>query len=41
MEGGVIQVGYIKARLNKVTAKVMGQDRVRDVLLQVVQQRPV
>lgn len=41
MEGGVIQVGHIKARLNKVTAKVMGQDRVRDVLLQVVQQRPV
>lgn len=41
MEGGVVQVGYIKSRLNKVTAKVMGQDMVRDVLLQVVQQRPV
>jgi len=41
MEGGVVQVGYIKSRLNKVTAKIMGQDKVRDVLLQVVQQRPV
>lgn len=41
MAGGVIQVGYIKNRLNQVTAKVMGKDRVNDVLLQVVQQRPV
>lgn len=41
MDGGVVQVGYIKDRLNKVTAKVLGQDKVRGVLLQVVQQRPV
>lgn len=41
MEGGVVQVGYIKNRLNKVSAKVLGEDKVRDVLLQVVQQRPV
>lgn len=41
MAGGVIQVGYIKNRLNQVTAKVMGKDKVNDVLLQVVQQRPV
>lgn len=41
MEGGVVQVGYIKSRLNKVTAKVLGTDKVNDVLLQVVQQRPV
>jgi flagellar FliL protein len=41
MEGGVVQVGYIKSRLNKVTERVLGQDKVKDVLLQVVQQRPV
>lgn len=41
MEGGVVQVGYIKNRLNKVTMKVLGEDKVRGVLLQVVQQRPV
>lgn len=41
MEGGVVQVGYIKNRLNKVTSKVMGKDMVQDVLLQVVQQRPI
>ena len=41
MEGGVVQVGYIKNRLNQVTTKIMGKDRVNDVLLQVVQQRPV
>ena len=41
MEGGVVQVGYIKNRLNTVTLKVLGKDLVRDVLLQVVQQRPV
>lgn len=40
MEGGVVQVGYIKNRLNKVTVKVLGEDKVKDVLLQVVQQRP-
>lgn len=41
MEGGVVQVGYIKNRLNMITAKVLGKDKVNDVLLQVVQQRPV
>ncbi len=41
MDGGVVQVGYIKNRLNKVTTKVMGKDKVQDVLLQVVQQRPI
>jgi flagellar FliL protein len=39
MDGGVLQVGYIKSRLNTITSKVMGQDKVKDVLLQVVQQR--
>ena len=41
MEGGVLQVAYIKERLNKVTAKVMGEHKVKDVLLQVIQQRGV
>lgn len=41
MEGGVLQVGYIKSRLHKITTKVMGENKVKDVLLQVVQQRHV
>jgi flagellar basal body-associated protein FliL len=41
MEGGMVQVGYIKSRLNRVTLEVLGKDKVKDVLLQVVQQRPV
>jgi len=41
MKGGVIQVTYIKERLNKISAEVLGDDVVHDVLLQVVQQRPI
>lgn len=42
LKGGVIQVGVIKKRLNKVTDDVMGDSEiVHDVLLQVVQQRPI
>lgn len=40
-DGGVIQVSAIKERLNKISAKVLGKDIVNDVLLQVVQQRPI
>jgi flagellar FliL protein len=40
MDGGILQVGYIKMRLNKITVKILGEDRVKDVLLQTVQQRP-
>jgi flagellar FliL protein len=40
MKGGVIQVGYLKERLNKISAKVLGGEMSSDVLLQVVQQRP-
>ena len=36
---GVIEVNQIKARLNKITAKVLGEDKVKDVLLQAIQQR--
>jgi len=41
MEGGVIKVSMLKARLVAVSQKVMGKDKINDVLLQVLQQRPV
>ncbi len=41
MKGGVLQVGMIKKRLNKISTKVLGEDVVEDVLLQVVQQRAI
>lgn len=41
MADGVLQVGYIKSKLHAITVKVMGKDKVTDVLLQVVQQRHV
>lgn len=41
MADGVVQVDFIKARLNKVTEKILGPDKVKDVLLQTLQQRKV
>lgn len=41
MQNGVIQVNTIKQRLNNVSVKVLGKDKVNDVLLQIVQQRGV
>ena len=41
MEGGVVRADDLKARLLKASGKVLGEDRVNDVLLQVVNQRPV
>jgi flagellar FliL protein len=41
LKGGVLQVGTLKSRLNKVSDEVAGEDTVHDVLLQVVQQRPI
>lgn len=38
---GVIQVERVKERLNKITTKVLGKDKVNGVLLQAVQQRPI
>lgn len=38
---GVLQVGTIKKRLNDISDRVMGEDVVDDVLLQVVEQRPL
>lgn len=39
MENGVLQVDAIKARLNRTSVKVLGEGKVNDVLLQLVQQR--
>ncbi|HBR68181.1 MAG TPA: flagellar basal body-associated FliL family protein [Rhodospirillaceae bacterium] len=41
LKGGVVQVADIKKRLNKISNDIMGEDVVHDVLLQVVQQRPI
>ena len=41
LKGGVIQVAYLKKRLNKISYDVLGNETVNDVLLQVVQQRPL
>lgn len=40
-EGGVVAVGSIKKRLNELTTRVLGEGVANDVLLQVVQQRPI
>lgn len=39
MTNGVLQVGPLKDRLNKISIKVLGKEKVNGVLLQVVQQR--
>jgi flagellar basal body-associated protein FliL len=36
---GVLPIAYLKKRLNKMSAKVLGDDVVADVLLQVLQSR--
>lgn len=41
MTGGVVQVGAIKKRLTEISKKVLGEEVVQDVLLQVVSQRPI
>jgi len=41
MKGGVIDVVAIKQRLSAVTHAIAGEGLVNDVLLQVVQQRPM
>lgn len=40
-EEGVLKVDTIKARLNKVSVKVLGEEKVKEVLLQIVQQRRI
>ena len=41
LRGGVIQVSMLKDRLKSISRRVMGEDKVVDLLLQVVQQRPI
>lgn len=41
LKGGVIQVSMLKDRLHKISTHVLGEDGFSDVLLQVVQQRPM
>lgn len=41
LKGGIIQVAMLKERLNKVTSEVVGDDMGAEVLIQVVQQRPI
>lgn len=41
MQSGMVDVPQVKAKLNEATAKVMGKGVVRDVLIQVVNQRPM
>lgn len=41
LKGGVIQVSKIKERLSVLSGKVVGENMISDVLLQVVQQRPI
>jgi flagellar FliL protein len=41
IEGGVIKEDKLKARHNRETLKVLGENQVNDVLLQVVQQKPI
>ncbi|QQG35219.1 MAG: flagellar basal body-associated FliL family protein [Micavibrio aeruginosavorus] len=41
MKGGVVQVGIIKEKLNTANTRILGDGVVEDVLLQVVQQRPI
>ena len=41
LEGGVVNVREIKMRLHKISDRVLGEDIVQEVLLQVVQQRPI
>ena len=41
LHNGVIQVGMLKERMHSISRKVMGEGKINDVLLQVVQQRPL
>lgn len=41
MENGVLRLDRIKSRLRKTANRVMGEDKINDVLLQVVQQHRV
>ena len=39
-ENGVVPIDYLKKRLNLMSSKILGEHVVRDVLVQVMQNRP-
>jgi flagellar protein FliL len=41
MSGGVLDVAQVKSKLGDASTKVLGKGMVRDVLIQVVNQRPM
>jgi flagellar FliL protein len=41
MSGGVLDVAQVKSKLNDASVKVLGKDMIRDVLIQIVNQRPM
>ncbi len=41
LRDGVVQVGMVKGRLTKISHRILGEENVKDVLLEVVQQRPL
>ena len=41
LDRGVVKVGYVKKRMNEISAKVFGEGVVDDVLIQMVQQNPI
>jgi flagellar FliL protein len=41
MTGGVLDVAQVKLKLNDACVKVLGKGMVRDVLIQIVNQRPM
>lgn len=40
MKNGLLDVSYIKDRLNNLTQKIMGPDKVKGILVQGITQRP-
>lgn len=40
-KGGTLEIGVIKERLSGISKDILGDENVYDVLVQVVQQRPV
>lgn len=41
LDNGVLQVAPVKDRLHRITVRVMGENKIKSVLLQVVQQKRV
>ncbi|PCJ99836.1 MAG: flagellar basal body-associated FliL family protein [Zetaproteobacteria bacterium] len=41
LKNGVVQVKMLKKRLNKITDEIMGDEMDTEVLIQVIQQRPI